>query len=66
MSLEIGHRELDVWFKVFVENSLAGIVELFRERLQVGGLVGRGPIDTEAGALRQDRMNHHDRSPVPV
>src|SRR5436309_2028595 len=51
---EISDCRSDVRFEIFIENSLARIIQLFGQRLQIGGFVRRGPIDTEAGTLSQD------------
>src|SRR5207247_8952175 len=51
---EISDCRSDVRFEIFIENSLARIIQLFGESLQIGGFVRRGPIDTTAGTLSQD------------
>src|SRR5215217_2444253 len=50
---EIGDCRSDVRFEIFIENSLARIIQLFGQRLQIGGFARRGPINTEAGTLSQ-------------
>jgi hypothetical protein len=59
-------RRAQIGLEVGIEDALARVIQFFRQRVQIRVLACRCPIDAEARALGQHRMNDHDGSPVAV
>lgn len=56
----------DIRLEVGIKMSPTGTVQFAGKRCQINRLVGRRPVDADAGALCEFGMYHHDCAPVAV